>query len=401
MICSLQSAARPGYKILSICFFALISLNAIAEDYEDQSEDHVGVRIKDIARIHGIHDIQLHGYGLVVGLNGTGDSSGAQFTVQSVINMMRRFGIDVPNSRISLKNVAAVMVTADLPFFAKVGGRIDVLVSSIGDAKSIAGGTLLPTPLYTPDGQLHVIAQGPLSVGGFNLSAGGGNSIQKNHPTVGRIPNGGAVQKSPPPWMFSPTQPSLSGGASNPLTQLTIVLNEPDFTTVTRMASAINDEFSEVKNPIAHALDASSIKVMAPVSGEGFVAFVSRLENLMVVPDVQASVVIDERTGTVVVGKDVRITPVAVSHGDLNIQIRTEEETSQPPAFSAGETVILSKEDISAEEEKPEMRVIRGGASIDEVVRALNLIGVSPRDMIIILQAIKKAGALHAKLVIM
>jgi flagellar P-ring protein precursor FlgI len=395
LICSIQSAVRSGYKILSICFVALISLSAIAQDYEVQSEDHIGVRIKDIARIHGIHDIQLHGYGLVVGLNGTGDSSGAQFTVQSVINMMRRFGIDVPNSRVSLKNVAAVMVTADLPFFAKVGGRIDVLVSSIGDAKSIAGGTLLPTPLYTPDGQLHVIAQGPLSVGGLNLSAGGGNSIQKNHPTVGRIPNGGAVQKS------SPTQLSLPGGASNPLTQLTIVLNEPDFTTVTRMASAINGEFSEVNDPIAHALDASSIKVMVSVSGEEFVAFVSRLENLMVVPDVQASVVIDERTGTVVVGKDVRITPVAVSHGDLNIQIKTEEEASQPPAFSAGETVILSREDISAEEAKPEMRVLRGGASIDEVVRALNLIGVSPRDMIIILQAIKKAGALHAKLVIM
>ena len=395
MIYNLQSAVRSGYKILSICFFALIFLNAIAQDYEVQSKDHIGVRIKDIARIHGIHDAQLHGYGLVVGLNGTGDSSGAQFTVQSVINMMRRFGVDVPSSRLSLKNVAAVMVTADLPFFAKVGGRIDVLVSSIGDAKSIAGGTLLPTPLYTPDGQLHVIAQGPLSVGGSNLSAGGGNSIQKNHPTVGRIPNGGAVQKS------SPTQLSLPGGASNPLAQLTIVLNEPDFTTVTRMASAINGEFSEVNNPIAHALDASSIKVMVPVSGEEFVAFVSRLENLMVVPDVQASVVIDERTGTVVVGKDVRITPVAISHGDLNIQIKTEEEASQPPAFSAGETVILSKEDISVEEEKPEMRVIRGGASIDEVVRALNLIGVSPRDMIIILQAIKKAGALHAKLVIM
>ena len=395
MIYNLQSAVRSGYKILSICFFALIFLNAIAQDYEVQSKDHIGVRIKDIARIHGIHDAQLHGYGLVVGLNGTGDSSGAQFTVQSVINMMRRFGVDVPSSRLSLKNVAAVMVTTDLPFFAKVGGRIDVLVSSIGDAKSIAGGTLLPTPLYTPDGQLHVIAQGPLSVGGFNLSADGGNSIQKNHPTVGRIPNGGAVQKS------SPTQLSLPGGASNPLTQLTIVLNEPDFTTVTRMASAINGEFSEVNNPIAHALDASSIKVMVPVSGEEFVAFVSRLENLMVVPDVQASVVIDERTGTVVVGKDVRITPVAISHGDLNIQIKTEEEASQPPAFSAGETVILSKEDISVEEEKPEMRVIRGGASIDEVVRALNLIGVSPRDMIIILQAIKKAGALHAKLVIM
>jgi flagellar P-ring protein precursor FlgI len=167
------------------------------------------------------------------------------------------------------------------------------------------------------------------------------------------------------------------------------------------MASAINGEFSEVSNPIAHALDASSVKVMVPVSGEEFVAFVSRLENLMVVPDVQASVVIDERTGTVVIGKDVRITPVAVSHGDLNIQIKTEEEASQPPAFSAGETVVLSKEDISVEEEKPEMRVLRGGVSIDEVVRALNLIGVSPRDMIIILQAIKKAGALHAKLVIM
>jgi len=359
--------------------------------------DPGGVRIKDIARIYGIHDIQLHGYGLVVGLNGTGDSAGSTFTVQSVINMIRRFGIDLPRARISLRNIAAVMVTADLPFFAKVGGRIDVLVSSMGDAKSIAGGTLLPAPLHASDGQLYVLAQGPVSVGGFSASAGG-DSVQKNHPTVGRVPSGGVIQKGR--LIKRPYRERGNGDSPSPspLRSFTLSLDEPDFTTAMRLVSAINDEFQNA----ARSVDASSVKVTVPESHrEDYVTFISRVENLTGVPDHTAEVVIDERTGTIVVGKDVRITPVAVSHGNLSIQIKTEEKVSQPPPLSAGETVIVSEKDLTVREEKREMQVMRGGASIDEVVRALNRLGVATRDMIVILQAIKKAGALHARLVIM
>jgi flagellar P-ring protein precursor FlgI len=322
-------------------------------------------------------------------LNGTGDSAGAMFTVQSVINMMQRFGIDVPAGRISLKNVAAVIVTADLPFFAKTGDRMDVLVSSLGDAKSIAGGTLLDTPLSAPDGKMYVLAQGPVSVGGYNVSTSGGNSVQKNHPTVGRAPNGGMVVKSPPY--------KHSGDET-----LHIILNEPDFTTATRIVSAINGWSAASGSSIAQALDASSVKVAVPEPNRtDLVTFISQIENLKMVPDHIAEVIVDERTGTVVVGKDVRITPIAISHGNLSIQIKTEEEASQPQPLSTGETVIVSEEKLIVDEQKRKMQVLRGGASIDEIVGALNLIGVSPQDMIVILQAIKRAGALHAKLVIM
>jgi len=345
------------------------------------------VRIKDIARIHGIHDIQLHGYGLIVGLDGTGDSSGATFTVQSVVNMINRFGIDIPQGRISMRNVAAVMATAELPLFSKAGGRMDVLVSSIGDAKSISGGTLLATPLVAPDGQMHVLAQGPVSVGGMGVSTGSSSS-QKNHPTVGRVPNGGMILKVP-----TPKYRNDKG--------LQIILREPDFTTATRVVAAINKDFEFLNAIIAQAVDASTVKVTMPESESDPVAFVARVESLMVIPDHAAEVVIDERTGTIVIGNDVRITPVAVSHGNLSIKIKTEEEASQPPPLSAGETVVITEEELTVQEEERKMRVIRGGASIDEVVKALNFIGVGPRDMIVILQAIKKAGALHARLVIM
>jgi len=329
--------------------------------------------------------MQLHGYGLVVGLNGTGDSSGTQFTIQSVLNMMQQFGIDIQEERMSLKNVAAVMLTSELPYFSKPGGRIDVLVSSIGDAKSIAGGTLLPSPLCAPDGQLYVLAQGSISVGGFSSSGGGGNSAQKNHPTVGQAPNGGMILKSPP----------AGHGDSG---ELNIVLNDSDYTTARRTALAINSEFPDA----AKAMDASLVKVAVPESTkDNLVEFISRLENLTVIPDTEASVIIDERTGTIVVGNDVRIAPVAVSHGNLSIKIKTEEEASQPPPLSEGETVILANTEMAVQETGEGLQVIRGGASIEEVVRALNLIGITPRDMIVILQAIKRAGALHAKLVIM
>ncbi len=363
--------------ILLVIFTAFISIKSNADSVP-------GVRIKDIARIHGIHDQPIYGYGLVIGLNGTGDSSGSMFAVQSVINMMQKFGIDVPQSRISIKNVAAVMVTAEMPFFARVGGRIDVLVSSIGDAKSIAGGNLLITPLTLPNDKVCALAQGAVSVGGFNAGTSGGeNSVQKNHPTVGRIPDGGLVQYVPPVTY-------TDGG------NLVVVLNDPDFTTASRMSSAINSVFEGS----AQAVDATSINVKVPESSKAdLVTFISQLENLTVVPDSVAEVVIDERTGTIVVGKDVRISASAISHGNLNIQIKTTEEASQPTAFSNGETVIVKKEELEVKEENAKLKVIPSGATIEEVVNALNLIGVSPRDMMMILQAMRKAGALHARLV--
>ncbi len=371
---------KPAAFIWLIFFILFGSASA-----ETSTTEGVQVRIKDIARIHGIYDLQLHGYGLIVGLDGTGDSSGATFTVQSAINMMRRFGVDVPQGRISMRNVAAVMVTGELPFFGKTGGRIDVLVSSIGDAKSIAGGTLLAAPLIAPDGRMFVLAQGPVSVGGLNVSTGSSKS-QKNHPTVGRVLNGGMILKAP----------TLEFSSDR---SLQVVLHDPDFTTATRVVSAINAEFKGADPPAASAIDASTVKVTMPESAEDVVAFIARMESLTVVPDHTAEVVINERTGTIVIGKDVRITPVAVSHGNLNIKIKTAEEASQPPPLSAGETVIVAKEDLTVDEEEPKMQVIRGGASIDEIVKALNFIGVGPRDMIVILQTIKKAGALHARLI--
>jgi len=371
---------KKGFLWLFI-FFLLYLL--ICPSYSNTNSSP-SVRIKDIARIQGIYDQPICGYGLVVGLNGTGDSSGAMFTVQSVINMMKRFGIDVPQNRISIKNVAAVIVTAELPFFSKVGGRIDVLVSSIGDAKSISGGTLLVTPLALPNGKLCVLAQGAISVGGFSANTGTDeNSVQKNHPTVGRVPNGGLVQ-------YVPIANYAEGDS------LLIVLNDPDFTTASRAVSSINSAFQG----IAKAVDATSISITIPESAKNdLVSFISQLENFTLVPDSVAEVVIDERTGTIVVGKDVKISPVAISHGNLNIQIKTAEEVFQPPAHSDGETVVIKNEEMNVQEENKEMKIIPGGATIDEVVQALNLLGVSPRDMIIILQVIKKAGALHARLV--
>ena len=378
------------YLVLFIAFYILSSSSAIAQI----PDNPIKVRVKDIARISGIHNIQLLGYGLVVGLNGTGDSAAASFTTQSVKNMLSQFGVDIPNTSKNLKNVAAVMVTADLSVFAKMGGRIDVLISSLGDAKSISGGTLLPTPIYSPDGELYAIAQGPVSSGGFSVKAGIGDSSQKNHSTVGRVPNGGAIQKSPPLPKFLSTENASS------LRSFTLILDDPDFSTASRLASAINEDFAN-QTPIASAIDASSVRIAVPESEKDIVAFISRIENLMVVPDNQAVVVIDERNGTIVVGKDVRIAPVAISHGSLTIQIKTEEEASQPPPLSSGETTIISRKDINVNEENQKMQVIRGGASIEDVVKALNLIGLAPRDMIAVLQAIKASGALYAKLVIM
>ncbi|RLE06881.1 flagellar biosynthesis protein FlgA [Candidatus Aerophobetes bacterium] len=347
--------------------------------------EEIKVRIKDIARIKGAEEVQLFGYGLVVGLNGTGDKRGSTFTIQSISNMLQRLGISVDPQKLRLKNVAAVMVTCNLSPFIKAGNYVDVTVSSIGDASSLQGGTLLLTPLQGMDGEIYVLAQGPLSIGGFNVSGGGG-TVQKNHPLVGRIPRGGIVKKELPLAMVKNKD-------------LSLILSQPDFTTASRIADVINEVFPD--NP-ATALDAGMIKIKIPekYTEEGrIVNFISQIGELPVVPDMVAKVVINERTGTIVVGKEVKISPVAVSHGNLLVTVKVSPVISQPPPFSEGETVVKEKEEIEVKEEKGKIAFIKG-TTVEELVRALNGIGASPRDIIAIFQAIKEAGALQGELVI-
>jgi len=362
--------------ILTLIFLLPISFESIGE---------VKVRIKDITKIQEIEETQLFGYGLVVGLNGTGDKKGVPFTIQSISNMLQRLGISVDSQQLKLKNVAAVMVTCTLSPFNKIGSHIDVTVSSIGDATSLQGGTLLFTPLQTIDGEVYVVAQGQISIGGFNISGGGGLA-QKNHPTVGRIPGGGIVKKE-----ISLT--FLNKG------NLSLVLSYPDFATAEHIAEEINKTFS---NSLAKAQDAGIVKVEIPEEYKkerALVDFISQIEGIYVIPDTKAKVVINEKTGTIVTGKNIKISKVAVSHGNLFVTIKTTPIISQPPPFSEGETVTTQKEEIEVKEEKGRMTLVEG-ATVEELVQALNALGVTPRDIIAIFQAIKEAGALQGELVI-
>jgi flagellar P-ring protein precursor FlgI len=342
-------------------------------------------RIKDIAKIEGVRSNQLVGYGLVIGLNGTGDSDSTQFTVQSLVNMMERIGVTVNRADVKVDNVAAVIVTAELPPFAKTGTTIDVLVSSIGDADSLAGGSLLMTPLKAPDGNIYAVAQGPLIVG--SLAFGGkAAKVQKNHPTVGRLPGGALVEREVP-FTLSPDS------------QLRYQLAEPDFTTVSRIASVINKHF---QSPLASPIDSASLNVDIPLPyRERLVEFVATLEKLPVQPDSTAKIVVNEKTGTIVMGEGVRIATVAVSHGNLNLVISESAEVSQPYPFSGGETVVIPQTDIAASEDDGNLVVLQMGVSISDVAQALNAIGATPRDLIAIFQAIKASGALHAELVVL
>jgi flagellar P-ring protein precursor FlgI len=342
-------------------------------------------RIKDIARLQGVRSNQLVGYGLVVGLNGSGDSDSTQFTVRSLVNMMERLGVTVDADEVKVDNVAAVIVTAELPPFSKTGSTIDVLVSSIGDADSLVGGSLLMTPLKGPDGQIYAVAQGPLAVGALAFG-GKAATVQKNHPTVGRIPGGALVEREVP---FS-----LTPGA-----KLRYQLANPDFTTVTRMAEAINKHF---KQPLAHAEDSGSLRVSVPENEQNrLVGFIASLESLTIRPDSMARIVVNEKTGTIVMGEEVRIATVAVSHGNLNLVITEQDQVSQPLPFSEGETVVVPDTTVEATEEAGNLVVMEMGVSIGDVARALNAIGATPRDLIAIFQAIKAAGGLHAELVVL
>jgi flagellar P-ring protein precursor FlgI len=349
-------------------------------------------RVKDIAKIGACHSHQLIGYGVVVGLNGTGDSSEALFTMQSVKNMLSHFGVNISQTNLKLKSVAAVIVTATLPPFLKKGSTIDVWVSSLGDATSLQGGTLLSTQLQMLDGNIIAFAQGPISIGGFNVEAAGGfnpgaagESVRKNHPTVGRIPNGAIIQQEYHTDIIQ--QQTLS-----------VVLNKPDFTTAARLQSTIN---SSIADNIATAVDAAIVNVKIPTEENNLVNFISAIENLKIVPDTVAKVVIDERTGTVVMGENVQISTVAVAHGNLSIRISIEDEISQPQPLSPGKTVVVPQTEVKVDESSEKLMVVKAGVDINEVVKALNAIGATPRDLISILQAIKEAGALQAELIIM
>jgi flagellar P-ring protein precursor FlgI len=343
-----------------------------------------GVRIKDIADIKGVRQNQLVGYGLVVGLDGTGDSDSAIFTIQSMASMLEKMGVTVKAEDIEVENVAAVMVTADLPPFARTGSRIDVLVSSIGDAENLQGGTLLFTPLKAADQQVYAVAQGPVSTGGFAVGGASGSEVQKNFPTVGRVVNGALIEKEIP-------------NEFNQKQSLTLTLHSPDFTTSSRVARAINIAFYD---QIAWTHDAGTIEVKVPEKYLGkVVALVTMIESLGVTPDTISKVIINERTGTVIMGENVRISTVAIAHGNLSIEISEGSSVSQPLPFSeGGETVVTPDTEVLVQEGNNPIFLVNSGVSIAAVVKALNALGVSPRDLIAIFQALKAAGALQAEL---
>jgi flagellar P-ring protein precursor FlgI len=347
--------------------------------------DAHAVRIKDITDIKGVRQNHLVGYGLVVGLEGTGDSSDSLFTIQSLASLLEKMGVTVQTEDIEdVENVAAVMVTTNLPAFAGLGNRIDVLVSSIGDAENLQGGTLLFTPLKGADGKVYAVAQGPVSTGGFAVSGNSGDQVQKNFPTVGRVVGGALVEKE-------------IHSDFNQKDSLTLALHEPDFTTASRVAQAINRAFY---SQLAQTDNAGSIRVSVPENYLGnTVQFVTMIESLGVTPDMVSKVVVNERTGTVVMGENVRIATVGIAHGNLSIQIDESQDVSQPLPFSrGGRTVVTPESDIMVQEGKNPIFLVESGVSIGELVKALNALGVSPRDLIAIFQALKAAGALQAEL---
>ncbi|RPJ74158.1 MAG: flagellar basal body P-ring protein FlgI [Desulfobacteraceae bacterium] len=341
-------------------------------------------RIKDLAAFRGVRANQLVGYGLVVGLAGSGDSDDAKFMLQSLSSMLEKMGVTVKPEDIEVKNVAAVIVTAELPPFARLGSRLDVLVNSLGNAKSLQGGTLLMTPLKGADGLVYAVSQGPISTGGFTVGANTGDKVQKNFTTVGRVAQGGLVEREIPFTL-------------NHKDSLTLSLHRPDFTTATRMAQAINESLSA---GAARAQDSGTVQVAVPPIYLGDMArLIAAVESVNVIPDSVSRVVINERTGTVIMGESVRIATVAIAHGNLSVQIRTSLNVSQPLPFSrTGETVVTPETQTMVQEGRAPLYVMPEGVSIGEVVRALNALGVTPRDLISILQALKAAGALQAEL---
>ena len=360
-------------RVIILAIVILASFSAFAE------------RIKDIASIQGVRENQLIGYGLVVGLDGTGEKT--KYTEQTFRTMLARFGINVPaGGQLKLKNTAAVAIHANLPIFAKRGQLIDVTVSSLGEAKSLRGGTLLMTPLKGVNGQVYAIAQGNLVVGGFGALGGDGSSITVNVPTVGRIPNGASVE-----------QVVASDFLENEF--ITFNLNQPDFTTAVRLAKQIN-QF--VGSKTAKPLDATSIQVSAPRDNAQRISYLSVIENIQVVPaEPSAKIVVNSRTGTIIIGKNIHLKEAAIAHGSLIIKIKENQEVSQPAPFSEqGTTVATLDSQIQVEQEDNRMFHFRPGATLQQLVEAVNAVGAAPGDVMAILEALKIAGAISGELVV-
>jgi flagellar P-ring protein precursor FlgI len=347
-------------------------------------------RIKDLATVAGVRTNQLIGYGLVVGLDGTGDqTSQTPFTIQSITNMLAQFGVPVPAASISnaqLKNVAAVTVTADLPPFSKAGQKIDITVSTIGNASSLRGGTLLMTPLRGVDGQVYAFAQGSMVVSGFGVQGKDGSKISVNVPSAGRIPNGATVEREVPVKFAGDTH-------------LTFNLNTPDFTTASRVVNSINKILGA---GTAEAMDAVSVKVSAPIDPNQRTAYVATLEAIEVEPgDPPARVIINSRTGTVVISSHVEVTAAAVAHGSLSVTITERQQVSQPNSFSqVPSATVTQKSSINVKEGDARMFVFQAGVNLDEIVRAVNQVGAAPGDLVAILEALQQAGALRAELMV-
>ncbi len=330
-----------------------------------------------------MRDNQLIGYGIVVGLAGTGDRQLTVFSAQSLTNLLQQMGVSVPATAILVKNTAAVMVTATLPPFAQPGMHIDVTAAAMGDASNLQGGLLILTSLKGMDGQVYAVAQGSVVTGGFGAGRGGGNSQTVNHPTVGRVPGGANVERPAPSIV--------------PSAQVKLQLHEPDFTTALRISAAINEKFENPGKPLAHAENSALVAVTIPADYAGrAVEFVSELESLEVKADRPARVIINERTGTIVMGKEVRVSPVAIMHGNLTVEIQTVETVSQPAPLSQGTTTVVPEVKVNAKEEKARSLVLNRGATVEELVHALGAIGSTPRDVIAILQSLHAAGALEA-----
>ena len=344
-------------------------------------------RVKDLASVSGVRGNQLVGYGLVVGLDGTGDqTSQTAFTIQSIRNMLTKFGVTIPaNVNPQLKNVAAVTVTAELPAFSKAGQTIDITVSSIGNAASLRGGSLLMAPLRGVDGEVYAIAQGSLLVSGFGTAGKDGSRISINVPSSGRIPNGATVEKEVP-----------SRFATDPYVMLN--LHRPDFTTATRLVDGIN----KLLGPeTAQAIDAVSVRVTAPIDSTQRIAYLSTLESLDIEPgEARARVIVNSRTGTVVIGSQVRVTAAAVAHGSLSVSITERTDVSQPNPLTAGQTTTTPRSQIEVTQREARMFKFNAGVNLDEIVRAVNEVGAAPGDLVAILEALKEAGALRAELIV-
>ena len=377
-----------------LLFFLVFSFNLPAAG--------IAARIKDISSIKGVRPNQLFGYGLVIGLNGSGDKGGTSFTIQGLANMLEHLGIHINAEDVKVKNVAAVIVSATYPPFARIGKKIDVTLSSIGDAKSLQGGTLLLTPLKGVDSKVYALAQGPVVIGGYSAGGEAGGGVTKNHPTVGRISGGATIEREIPLSIMDKKE-------------LTIILNNPDFNTAERAAQAINSRIGE---GIARPVDSGTLSLGVPEAfQDNVVKLIAQIGDIEVVPDSVAKVIVNEKTGTVVVGENVRIQKIAVAHGNLSIQIKETRQVSQPVAFApsgkgaaatqmndgtivapGGSTVVTPESEVGIAEEDNRLVLIPEGRTIGELVKALNAIGVTPRDLITILQAIKAAGALHGDL---